>query len=166
MGQRTKPSLKLPEQRPDGWPNHDSHTEEGIGEAELARREGLDQPVPLDHLGADEAALEVGVDRAGGLLRGRALGDGPRLDLVLAPRDLRADRDGGGLGHRGVLDQHALQLERADAVVRGLEDVVGAADEGQIALVVGKHHVAAAIFAGDPAPAKTAAAKKPAAKKK
>ena len=53
-----------------------------------------------------------------------------------------ASRSGSGLGTTaasataGVLDQHALQLERADAVVGGLEHVVGAADVGDVAVGV------------------------------
>jgi hypothetical protein len=35
-----------------------------------------------------------------------------------------------------VLDQDRLELERADLVVAGLEDVVGAADEGDVAVRV------------------------------
>jgi hypothetical protein len=35
-----------------------------------------------------------------------------------------------------VLDQHRLQLERADLVVAGLEHVVGAADVGDVAVGV------------------------------
>ena len=45
-------------------------------------------------------------------------------------------------GYTDMFQQHAFELEGADAVVGRLEDVVGAADEGEIALVVGKHHVA------------------------
>ena len=44
-----------------------------------------------------------------------------------------------------MLKQNALKLERTDPVVGGLKDVIGTADEGQTALVVGEHHVAAAI---------------------
>src|SRR5205807_1842996 len=42
------------------------------------------QLVPADDLGADEATLEVRMDRPGGLLRRGARGDRPRADLVLA----------------------------------------------------------------------------------
>ena len=35
-----------------------------------------------DHFGADEAVLEVGVDDAGGLRRGRADVDGPRAHFL------------------------------------------------------------------------------------
>jgi hypothetical protein len=44
-----------------------------------------------------------------------------------------------------MFEQNALQLERADAIVRRLEYVVGAADEGEIALVVGEYDVTAAV---------------------
>ena len=53
-----------------------------------------------------------------------------------------------GLGHRRVLDQSALQLEQADAVVRDLEDVVGPADERQIPVGVAHGDVAGAIDSG------------------
>src|SRR2546425_7151347 len=41
---------------------------------------------PADDLRADEAALEVGVDRTGRLLRGRAARNCPCTDLVVADR--------------------------------------------------------------------------------
>src|SRR2546428_7136313 len=41
-----------------------------------------------------------------------------------------------GLGHGRVLDQRALHLERADAVGRRSDDVVGAGREPQVAVVV------------------------------
>ena len=63
--------------------------------------------------------------------------------------DRQPDRIGarhhGGFRHRFMLQQHAFQLERADAVVGGFEHVVGAADKGEIAFLVGEHDVAAAI---------------------
>src|SRR6266566_3744391 len=46
---------------------------------------------PTDDLGADEAALEVGVDRTGRLLGGRAARHGPRADLVVADREEGAE---------------------------------------------------------------------------
>src|SRR3984957_14614057 len=46
---------------------------------------------------------------------------------------------------RFMLQQNALEFERADPVVRGFEDVIGAADKGQKTFVIGEHHVAAAI---------------------
>ena len=51
------------------------------------------------------------------------------------------------LGHRLVLDQHALELERRDAVVRRLEHVVGAADVGDVALGVAAGDVARVVVA-------------------
>ena len=56
-------------------------------------------------------------------------------------------RHHGGLGHRRMLDQDALKLERADAIIGGFEHVVGAADIGQIAVVVDCGDVAGAIDA-------------------
>ncbi len=51
-------------------------------------------------------------------------------------------RDHGRLGDRVVLDQHALELERTDAVVGRLEQVVGSSDVGDVAVVVPPCHVA------------------------
>src|SRR5580704_17479483 len=51
-------------------------------------------------------------------------------------------RDHRRLGYRLVLDQHALQLERRDAVVRCLEDIVGPADVGDVAIGIRGGHVA------------------------
>src|SRR5690606_3651371 len=45
---------------------------------------GGDEVVPGEGLGADETALEVAVDLAGGLGRARALAAGPGADLLLA----------------------------------------------------------------------------------
>ncbi len=56
-------------------------------------------------------------------------------------------RHHGGLGHCRVLDQYALELERADAIVGGFKDVIGAADIGQVAVVVDARDVAGAIDA-------------------
>ena len=39
-------------------------------------------------------------------------------------------RDDGGLRHRGVFDQHAFELERAQPIVAGFEHVISPADEG------------------------------------
>src|SRR5437773_9570673 len=46
---------------------------------------------PADDLRADEATLQIGVDRACRLLRGRAARHGPRADLVVADREERAE---------------------------------------------------------------------------
>ena len=51
------------------------------------------------------------------------------------------------LGHRLVLDQHALQLERRDPVVGGLEHVVGAPDVGDVAVGVARADVAGVVVA-------------------
>ncbi|MNV46891.1 hypothetical protein D3C71_1387380 [compost metagenome] len=53
----------------------------------------------------------------------------------------------GHFHHRRVLDQRAFQLEGADAVVGSLEHVVGAADEGDVALFVDLRGVAGAVVA-------------------
>src|SRR4029453_4900413 len=54
-------------------------------------------------------------------------------------------RHHGRLGHGLVLDQYALELERAHAIIGGLEHVVGAADEGQIAVAVSRRDVARVV---------------------
>ena len=46
-----------------------------------------------------------------------------------------------------MLDEHALELERADAIVRGFEDVIGAPDVSQVAVAVAQRHVTGAIDA-------------------
>src|SRR5260221_13535260 len=51
----------------------------------------------------------------------------------------------GALHHVSVLDQGALNFKRADAIVRSFEDIIGAADEGEIALGVALDYVAGAI---------------------
>ena len=61
-------------------------------------------------------------------------------------------RHDGRLGHRRMLDQRAFQLERADAVVGRFEHIVGAADIGQIAVVVDAGDIAGAIDARRDAP--------------
>ncbi len=44
--------------------------------------------------------------------------------------------DDAGFGHGGVLDQRALDLERADEVAGRVDHVVGAADEPEVAVLV------------------------------
>ena len=44
-----------------------------------------------------------------------------------------------------MLQQHALQFERTDAIVRRLEHIVRAANEGEITVVINEDHVTAAI---------------------
>jgi SpoU rRNA methylase family enzyme len=45
-----------------------------------------------------------------------------------------------------VLDQHTLELERRDPIIRGLEDIVGAPDVGDVALVVAGGDVARVVI--------------------
>src|ERR1700682_2440562 len=68
----------------------------------------------MHHLGADEAALEVGVDAAGGARSAAAAADGPGLHLVLADREeadpveqLVGGADEAGAARRG--EAHRLQ---------------------------------------------------------
>ena len=68
-------------------------------EADLAQLLGLrpradgEQLVPLDDLGTDEPALEVGVDAPGALRRRRALVERPRPRLLVAGREERAQTE-------------------------------------------------------------------------
>jgi hypothetical protein len=50
-----------------------------------------------------------------------------------------------GLGDGRVLDQGALDLERADQVAGGLDDVVGASDEPEVAVGVASGEVAGEV---------------------
>ena len=75
----------------------------------LGHGAGLDQVVEGDHFGLDEAALEVGVDHAGGLRGGVALVDGP------GPRFLGPGRQV-GLQAEGV-EADAGQLVQAGLVL-------------------------------------------------
>ena len=56
-------------------------------------------------------------------------------------------RHNGGFGDGRVLDQHALQFERADSVIRCLEYVIGAADVGQVAAGIARRNVGGVIHA-------------------
>src|SRR5690606_11473279 len=75
--------------------------------------------------------------------------------------------DDGGLPHLGMADQVVLQLHRRDPFAAGLDDVLGAVGQRDVALCVHPAHIAAArpsalelrrvrvvvVAAGDPAPA-------------
>ncbi len=81
--------------------------------------------------------------------RSSSVGLEPRLE-----RDERLDHladhrvglaDDAGLGHRRVLHQRALDLERADQVAGRLDHVVGAADEPEVAVGVAPREVAGQV---------------------
>src|SRR5579859_6729115 len=63
----------------------------------------------------------------------------------------QADRVGrghnGGLGHAVMLDQNTLQLKRRDAVIRRLEDIVGATDIGDKAVRIARCHIPRVVVA-------------------
>ena len=110
----------------------------------------LEQLVPLDDLGPDEAALEVGVDAAGALGRRRAVVERPRPGLLVAGGEERAQPEQvvgaadhpeqralaepealehlGPLG--GVLDGRRLGLE-LDAHADHLDVVAGVVELGR-----------------------------------
>src|SRR3954468_6266479 len=73
----------------------------------LVPRTEVEQLVPADDLGADEAALQVGVDHAGALGRLRTGAERPRPRLLVARRQERAQAQ---QEVRGASDarQHAL----------------------------------------------------------
>ena len=91
---------------------------------------------PADPLPRREVLTRIPEDRQGRLLGGFVAGREDDVGLGdRQPHRIGSGHDG-GLGDRRVLDEDRLQLERADLVVAGLEDVVGAADVGDVALAV------------------------------
>ena len=83
--------------------------------------------------------------RGGGVRRRAAVAQLVVRRVAAAQRDERLDQlaghrvglaDHAGLGHRRVLHQRALDLERPDQVPGRLDHVVGAADEPEVAVVV------------------------------
>ena len=89
--------------------------------------------------------IAAAVSRSGGV---------PLSERDIAFGDRVAHRIGrrhdSGLGDRRMLDQHAFKLERAQTIVARFEHVVGAADEGDVAVGVARGDVAGlVIFALD-----------------
>src|SRR5690348_7393438 len=74
----------------------------------------LDEVFPPNHFSFDEAALEVGVNHAGGLRRRRAFAHGPGAHLLLARREVR--------------DETQELVTRSD---HGVEARLGETDAGQ-----------------------------------
>ena len=81
--------------------------------------------------------------------------------LPAAQDDERADglagrlvvaADDRGLGHRGVLDERRLDLGRRDAVAGDVHDVVDAAEQPEVAVVVALGAVAGEVPAGEARP--------------
>ena len=70
--------------------------------------------------------------------------------------DLVGHADHARLDHRRVLDQHALDLEGPDEVAGGLDDVVAATDEPEVAVGVTPGEVAADVPPADEALARSA----------
>ena len=62
------------------------------------------------------------------------------------PLRVRAGNDG-RFGHIGVLDQHRLQLERAQPVVGTFENVIGASHVGDVAIAIPRGNVARVVVA-------------------
>ena len=63
--------------------------------------------------------------------------------------ELVGTADHGGLGHRRVADQRALDFHRADAVARDVHHVVDAAHHPEVAVLVAPRAVAGEVHAGD-----------------
>jgi hypothetical protein len=100
---------------------------------------------PTDPLVRRDPFLDVREDRPCGLgARVAARGEHDVGFRHREPQRIRARNDR-GFGDRRVLDQHALELERTDPVVRGLEHVVGAPDEREVAVRVAHGDVAGVI---------------------
>ena len=86
-------------------------------------------------------------DRAGGVGVGLVPGGEHHERLRHGQAQRVGARHDRRLGHRLVLDEHALELERADPVVGRLEDVVGAPDVGDVAVGVALGDVAGVVVA-------------------
>ena len=108
-------------------------------ELDLARRNGGAEPLAREPDELAGAASSLGSKP--GLERDE------RLDH-LADDGVR-DADDAGLGHRRVLHECALDLERPDEVAGGLDDVVTAADEPVPAVGVATREVAGAVPVAD-----------------
>ena len=85
-----------------------------------------------------DVLLQLARERVRALVPGRE--DDERLDDARALGIGLADD--GRLGHRRMLDERRLDLERADAVRGRDDDVVGAADEPEVAVLVLRRAVA------------------------
>jgi hypothetical protein len=113
-----------------------------LRERDLARRDGGAEPAAS--VGDELAAQRVAGRNAGGE-------EDERLDHGAGDRIGNADH--ARLRHGRVLEQHALDLERPDQMAGGLDDVVTAADEPEVAVRVTPHQVAAQVPAvGEAAP--------------
>src|SRR6185312_12285644 len=102
----------------------------------------LDAP---DALERRKMAVQMLEDRERGFLGRLGAGDKQHIGLRDGQPDRIGRRHHGRFRHCVMLDQNALQFERADAIVGRFEDVIGAADEGEIAFLVDKYDIAAAI---------------------
>jgi hypothetical protein len=78
------------------------------------------------------------------------VGSCPATTLTYAFGTARRKGSGDGthrrLGDSLVLDQHTLEFERRNPEVRALEDIVGAPDVGDVALVVAGGDVARVVI--------------------
>jgi hypothetical protein len=84
-----------------------------------------------------------------------------RAVLTRLERDVRDDRltglrvrpaAHGGLGHRRVVDERALDLDGGDAVTRDVHDVVDATEEPEVAVLVDPGTVAHEVLIRVPRP--------------
>src|ERR1700752_1862261 len=110
----------------------------------LRQRRELQTPDALVGRAARAYVLEDGA---------RSLGVGPRsrreCDEGLRHREAQRIRTRyhGGFCDRVVLDEDTLELEGADAVVGGLEDIVHPADVREVALRIARGHIPGVVVA-------------------
>ena len=104
---------------------------------------------PADPLPRREVLAGIPQDRDRRLLGGLMPRRSTMYALGTARRTGSGRRHDGGLGDGQVLDEHRLQLERADLVVAGLEDVVGTADVRDVASLSTMHDVTGVVIPAD-----------------
>ena len=133
-----------------------------LGQSQLPRLEQPSHDLAAPRLRQVVLELDLtGSNRRPQLLAGKA---DELLGQFLAWLNARIERDEGlddlpchrvrfaddpGLGHRRVFDQGALDLERADEMAGGLDDIVGPADEPEVPVLVDLGQVARQIPAAD-----------------
>src|SRR5262249_3117248 len=100
---------------------------------------------PADTLVWSELLASVAKDREGRLRVWLVAGGEGDVRLRDGEPDRVRRRNDRRLGDGWMLDQDALELERRDPVVGGLEDVVGAADVGDVAVLVAPGDVACVV---------------------
>src|SRR5690606_19687013 len=91
----------------------------------------VDEGPALGQLPLGELACEEVAEFGGG--GGGAVGQDDGAQGALVPL-LVGDADDGGLGDGGVAHDGVLQVDRGDPLAAGLDDVLGAVNQGQVAV--------------------------------